>query len=384
MKYVKVVGNFGGFIIDGIDADDRPDEVALKGSIRFTLLLDDRDAVLMPQHPQGSTIRVVDYFDVDLDADGDLSHRGNKYVLLPALDEHTNPKIGHYRVDFIGMTIAGRRINLRSIEIPAKADTVVDLTREFPVPGTPAPGVTRGEDGNSVTAVRRDGSSLVFTLDTTPQTDLPPVPLPEVDSLANWRDQAQDSATASATAAAESKKWAEAASATVLPDGSVAMTKLAAPVRDSLALADTASRPGHTHTIADIADLADVLNGKENIGAVASATSALRDGAPSSLDTLRKIAAAVGLNPNYASDTAAAIATKYSRPAGGIPSGDLADGAVTAAKLAEGGVTMSRLGAGRVAGKDKSGPRSLDVMVIAEADFQALTTKDPNTLYVRL
>ncbi|QBS43875.1 hypothetical protein [Nocardia sp. CS682] len=408
VRYVKVVGNFGGFILDGLDPDDKPDEISLKGSVRFSLLLDERDAVLMPNHPGGSTLRVIDTFDCELDADGDISHRGKKYVMLPALDIWTNPKAGRYRVDFIGMTINGRRINLRPLEIPAVADTVVDLAREFPVPGTPSPGTTRGEDGMSVIAVRRDGSSLVFTRNTQPTpSDLPPVPLPEVDSLASWRDQAHVSAANAATSAVDARTWAEAASAVVLPNGSVTLVKLAAGVQTSLGLADSASQPGHTHAIADVTGLGPALAGKEPAGAAAgaaaSAISTLRDGVSAGLNTLSKLAGAIGNSPTFAADTATAISARYTRPAPGIPTADIADGAVNSAKIADGAVSgakiadgaitsskfldgaiaLVKLAVGRVTGSDKNGARSLTVWVGTEADFQAIPTKDGNTLYLR-
>ncbi|WP_280445791.1 phage upper tail fiber protein [Nocardia brasiliensis] len=406
VTYVKVHGNFGGFIIDGIDPDDRPDEVGLRGSVRFSLLLNDRDAVLMPSHPNGSTLRVVDGFEVEIDADGDLSHRGRKYVLLPALDEWTNPQRGAYRVDFINISIGGQRINLRPIEIPATAGTV-DLARAFPVPGTPAPGITRGDKGDSVSAVRRDGAVLVFTLDTSPPRDLAPVPLPEVSALAGWRDHAQSAATAaasSATAAAgsaeQARGWAQAAENATLPDNSVSATKLAAAVRASLARADTASQSGHSHTVAEIAELQGALDAKENAGAA----TALRGNAPAALDTLGKLASAVGNNPSYASDITAALAGKYSKPPAGIPAADLADGAVTTAKLAPGavasptiadgsitdanisasaGIAVSKLGTGRVTGSSSAGAKTVTLWFGTEAEFTAITNKDPNTLYHR-
>ncbi|WP_378734901.1 hypothetical protein [Nocardia brasiliensis] len=410
VQYVKVVGNLGGFIIDGLDPDDRPDEIGLRGTIRFSLLLADRDAVLMPHHPGGSTLRVVDTFEVEIDADGDLSQRGRKYVLLPALDEWTNPPRGAYRVDFINMSIGGQRINLRPIEIPATPGTV-DLARAFPVPGTPAPGITRGEKGDSVTAVRRDGAALVFTIDTIPPRDLEPVPLPEVSALAGWRDQAQSAAstaTSSATAAAgsaeQARAWAQTAENATLPDDSVNAAKLAAAVRASLARADTATQPGHSHTIAEIAQLQATLDGKENVGAAATVAAELRGSAPAALDTLGKLAAALGNNASYATDTAAALAGKYSKPAAGIPSADLADGSVTTAKLAPGavdsskiadgsitdtdisasaGIAVSKLGTGRVTGASAGGAKTVTLWFGTEAEFAAITTKDPNTLYHR-
>ncbi|MBM4686263.1 hypothetical protein GS532_21265 [Rhodococcus hoagii] len=94
-------GNVSAFVPDGMDPDDDPDELGVTGSVRFTLQLNSKDAVLMPHHPKGPTIRIVEPFDVQLDSNGDLSHRGKKFVKLPALDQWTNPQVARYRVELL-------------------------------------------------------------------------------------------------------------------------------------------------------------------------------------------------------------------------------------------------------------------------------------------
>ncbi|QIS16400.1 phage upper tail fiber protein [Nocardia arthritidis] len=262
--------------------------------------------------------------------------------------------------------------------------------------GDRGPQGERGPAGDAVTGVRRVGAMLTFTRDS---GDLPSVPLPEVDSLASWRDQAQTSATNAAASASDAKRWADAAAGAGLPDGSVTAAKLAAPVRNSLGKAETASQPGHGHSIADISGLTTALDGKEPAGAV----STLRGGVIGALDTLSKIAAAIGNKPTFADETNAAINGRYVRPASGIPSADLADGAVTGGKLADGAVTnskladgsvsggkladggvpLAKLAVGRLSGSDKTGPRTLVLWVGTEAEYNAIPTKDANTIYMR-
>ncbi|RJO79299.1 hypothetical protein D5S18_02920 [Nocardia panacis] len=237
-----------------------------------------------------------------------------------------------------------------------------------------------GPKGDSVTAARRNGSTLVFTV---AATDLTPISLPEVDSLAGWRDQAQNSATNAAKSATDAKKWADAAVGAVLPDDGVAAPKLKPEIRASLAKADTASQPGHSHAITDVTGLQTAIDSKEPSGAAANAIATVRDSAPTALDTLKKLAAAIGNDASYAATTAATIGAKYTKPAGGVPTSDLADQAVTTAKLADGAVTTAKLATGRVTGSDQSGPRSLTLWVGTEAQYTALASKDPNTVYLR-
>ncbi|MGW4240894.1 phage upper tail fiber protein [Nocardia sp. NPDC004722] len=60
------------------------------------------------------------------------------------------------------------------------------------------------------------------------------------------------------------------------------------------------------------------------------------------------------------------------------------DGSITNAKIAAGAaIALSKLATGNVAGSDNSGARSLTIWVGSEAQFTAIATKDPNTIYMR-
>ncbi|RDI65775.1 phage upper tail fiber protein [Nocardia pseudobrasiliensis] len=60
------------------------------------------------------------------------------------------------------------------------------------------------------------------------------------------------------------------------------------------------------------------------------------------------------------------------------------DGSVTNVKIAGGAaIALSKLATGYVAGQDTSGPRTLTLWVGTEAQFNAIATKDANTLYLR-
>ena len=54
----------------------------------------------------------------------------------------------------------------------------------------------------------------------------------------------------------------------------------------------------------------------------------LVNSAPETLDTLKELAEALGNNPNFATAVAEQIAAKYTKPVGGIPASDLAEGVI--------------------------------------------------------
>lgn len=113
-----------------------------------------------------------------------------------------------------------------------------------------------------------------------------------------WRDQAEQFAQ-------DAKSGA--------PAGGWLKTDLHADVQDSLGRADSASQPGHGHTINDISGLDAALAGKSDAGhkhttadvqglqqVIDQAVADLVAGAPGALDTLAELAAALGNDPNFA------------------------------------------------------------------------------------
>lgn len=306
LKYVTVKGNVSAFIPDGMDPDDDPDEVGVTGSVRFTLLLNNRDAVLMPHHPAGPTIRTVQPFDVSLDSNGDLSHRGKKFVRLPALDEWTSPQVARYRVDFVDLRVRNERVVLRPLEIPAVPGTVVDLANEFPVPGSPAPGVTRGPQGDSVSGVRVEGSSLVFSVDTDPVSDLPPVLLPAIGELAD-----------AAGVAVAARDVAVGARADAVESAGIALA--AAEFADSRASAADVSAVAAAQSAATAADV------------VPQATASV----------FGKVKLKGDLGGTAETPTVPGLASKADLVAGKVPSGQLPAQLVTSVAGRQGAVTLS-------------------------------------------
>ncbi|WP_182359583.1 hypothetical protein [Tomitella gaofuii] len=151
------------------------------------------------------------------------------------------------------------------------------------------------------------------------------------DATATAADRVQtgldrDAAAASALSASDDADRAEQAAAnaeTGAPAGGWTLTDLASPVQSSLAAADTASQPGHTHLISDVTGLQGELDGKSPVGhthttadvtglqaAIDDAVAALVNGAPGALDTLNELAAALDNDPNFAATVNAEIGTK--------------------------------------------------------------------------
>lgn len=68
---------------------------------------------------------------------------------------------------------------------------------------------------------------------------------------------------------------------------------------------------------------------------------------------------------------------------GGVKSTNLDAGAVTAAAVAAGAITAEKCGVGAVASYDSTGnPVTLKIVKISFNVYQAITTPDPNTLYI--
>ncbi|MBM4640720.1 hypothetical protein GS448_24645 [Rhodococcus hoagii] len=360
LKYVTVKGNVSAFIPDGMDPDDDPDELGVTGSVRFTLQLNSKDAVLMPHHPKGPTIRIVEPFDVQLDSNGDLSHRGKKFVKLPALDQWTNPQVARYRVEFVDLRVRGNRVVLRPLEIPAVPDTVVDLANEFPVPGSPAPGVSRGEKGDSVVAVRVVGNSLQFEM--SDGGDLPPVSLQALADLGEAADAARASelsAGVSAATAVEKAGEAVAARNDSLDGAAVAATS--AEVAQSKAAEAVAAREDSLDgatvavTSAEVAQLkaAEASAARDDsLDGAAVATTAAESADQSKQVAVAKAGeaqAAAGTATTKAGEAAAsAAAALASEQAAAGWAGAPADGSVSTVKLQDGAVTLGKLGASSV------------------------------------
>lgn len=182
VQYGKIVGRFLASIADGIDFDDDPDLVPLRGTITFTpkvnkvLVQDSLDPVSI--YPM--TIQA------NLDSEGYLVHNFKRGVKLLAPTEHVNPSGWTWQVSF-DLSQGNTKIATQSFPIgvpeynPADPSTAVDLALASPVPDASGVPITRGEPGASVEdiEVNESGTALIFTIGGSNPTEKE-IPLPDV------------------------------------------------------------------------------------------------------------------------------------------------------------------------------------------------------------
>lgn len=145
LTYCKVTGNFAAFIADGLDANDLPDWEAMSGTAEIT-----------PNIPWGKNFTAGTkrtFFPrpitCDIDAQGDLSRNGVKYVMLLASGPDVSPQQFNYRVKFF-LTPPGEQTPV--VYGPFDFDVVpggtVDLTDATPVDATEGTPIAKGLKGD--------------------------------------------------------------------------------------------------------------------------------------------------------------------------------------------------------------------------------------------
>lgn len=161
---------------------------------------------------------------------------------------------------------------------------------------------------------------------------------------------------------------------------------------------------GGTYANPTVPGLASKLNQAQVETLVQAALAAFVAGAPAALDTLDELAQALGDDPNFATTVATQIGQKapLASPAlTGTPTiggkaivvtddARLSDqrtptgGSVTNDKVApNAGIELSKLAAGHVRGSKNGTATTLTVWTGTEAQYAAIATKDPNTIYLR-
>lgn len=144
LNYCKITGNFKAFIADAVDTDDLPDFVPMTGTGQIW--------------PNVKTAKNTDvgykstYFnspiDIVVDADGDLTQGGRKYVNVLAGSAAINPSDFNYSI-LLTLTVQGetteRTFGPFSFEVtPGGA---VDLTDIIPVAESGGTLITQGPQG---------------------------------------------------------------------------------------------------------------------------------------------------------------------------------------------------------------------------------------------
>lgn len=151
LNYCKIIGNFKAFIADGVDDDDLPDFVTMSGT-----------GTLWPNVGLVKNTEIgfkSTYFNspiaVTVDADGDLSQGGRKYVMVLANSGSLNPGNFNYSIT---LSLAAQGDATFRTYGPYAFDVTpggtIDLTDMLPVSasgGTPIIQGPKGDNGTIVT-----------------------------------------------------------------------------------------------------------------------------------------------------------------------------------------------------------------------------------------
>lgn len=146
IKYGMVVGRFLGAIADGIDQDDDPDLVPLRGTVTFT------PQVSKVVSEEGSVFPIP--IQASLDSDGYITHNFKRGVKLIAPTEDINPSAWSWTVSF-DLSQGPTKVSAQSFPIEVTPYvfgdeyTAIDLSKVTPVPTSPGIGIVRGEMGKS-------------------------------------------------------------------------------------------------------------------------------------------------------------------------------------------------------------------------------------------
>ena len=153
LQYCKVYGNFASVIADAVDADEVPDWVAMEGTVEFTANVE-----FAKNFTAGfKRTHFPDKVTVTLDADGDITHNGDKWVYLLAGGPDISPQSFNYKVKFT-LNRPGEETPI--VYGPFDMDVIpggeVDLVDATPVAtfeGTPITKGQTGDPGDSVAVV---------------------------------------------------------------------------------------------------------------------------------------------------------------------------------------------------------------------------------------
>lgn len=169
LNYCKITGNFKAFIADNTDTDDLPDFVPMSGT-----------GQIWPNVTSTKNTEVgykSTYYNtpisITVDADGDLSQGGRKYVMVLAGSSNLNPSTFNYSIilDLYAQGETGSR-KYGPYAFDVVAGGVVDITDVVPVSvnaGTPTVQGPQGAPGDLVGVTSATWNGAVV-LDKYPQT----------------------------------------------------------------------------------------------------------------------------------------------------------------------------------------------------------------------
>ncbi|MGV0870005.1 collagen-like triple helix repeat-containing protein [Corynebacterium kalidii] len=282
-EFCTVKRAVAAYVVDGPDDDTDPDRLPVQGQLTLTPVLGGGDAVTMVENGHHVTV-VPRPIDARI-SDGVILHRGREGVRLLAGGEQMNPPRLVWKATFANMQAGGWSFKLSPIVFEVVPGGEVDLTLVAPVANVPE-GITRGPAGTSLHDIVPEGGELVVTVsDDAGVRELRRIPLEDV-----VRAEADAAARVAADSAAESVS--EELRREVADD-----TARAISARDG---AETAQKGAETAR-------------DDARGEVTRQISAVVDGAPEDLNTLRELAEYATENRDILDQVNAAIANKAAR-----------------------------------------------------------------------
>ncbi|WP_053061988.1 hypothetical protein [Rhodococcus sp. ARP2] len=405
-SYSTVRVNVTALVLDGVDPDDTPDDIAISASLTLTPMIE--SGMVLQYNDNGvKKLKALTEMTVDIGPTGDITHRNKSYVKIVAADPvTTNIEQLQYRARFNNVRIGAQPAIISDIYFWAVAGDQINLADHVDL-GSPSNSViiTRGERGLSVSPeVEIVGGALIFELED--GTDFPPVVVPALtqaseDAAAAHADRlAADAAKAgaetAATTAVTAKDDAEDAR-------DVALAAKADTADDALATAADRTATEDARDIAVAAkgeaevDAAAVALDRLAVGSAKTDTLAARDEASdfATVATTQADIATTAAGGAQASETAAltqadraeAQAIRAEQAADDIAEGVVPDGGVSTVKLQDGAVTKAKTSAGVQVSLDKAdtsvqegdarltNARTPTAHVHAEADVTGLTAK---------
>ncbi|AJW38589.1 Phage tail fiber protein [Rhodococcus sp. B7740] len=192
LEYGRVEDWIGGLVMDGLDSDDLPDDVALTGTVKLEpMLAESAGGIRVPTMPKWLSVQPITCSYVN----GRLTHRGLPYVMLLAPNEATNPTNWKWQASF-DLRLNGAQVVRKQFAfvlpvydpdaalVAGRNPTVVNLTTVQPVnvPGS-GTGIVQGPPGFSISGVEivEDGIQFYRDAPGSPGGQVPvgvPVPLP--------------------------------------------------------------------------------------------------------------------------------------------------------------------------------------------------------------
>lgn len=180
LQYSTVRVNITSIVVDGIDADDIPDDTPLTGTLELAPMIAAGSAI---QYDDGgeTKLKMVTPVNVDIGLTGDISHQGRDYVkILAPTSSTTNLAQLQWRATFKALRYGTQVVTVNPIYFYATPGAEINLADHVNVaPTSLAVQLSRGPRGFGVGEVIDEAGDFVFKLDDDSGTEVGRVAIPE-------------------------------------------------------------------------------------------------------------------------------------------------------------------------------------------------------------